>query len=393
MTHSVLVILASLPFMSFSFRSSAEFSVSATQGSVQVPLLPSVAAAHDYCPSSAAGTLVVKCVSAEGLDKKDWFSKSDPYCSVLLSDSHEEESRGLTGKKKAAAKSERMRTKTLDDTHEPEWEEAFGFNIVCPDLPKSYQLEVILKHDQMLHDPTLGRVVLPLQDVMQSSGKDQTFELQDGSGTVVLSSHWCALGDSSCIGTLTEDALVDCGQSCHKALRKAMYAEVKQISSLLSSVESAARMEEMADFMEDLHDDAGDAAENRHGHEARADEEFHDDQEDLWDDIGDGFEDSVKKHWKQARAQVHKLPEAMSTAARSVCHHSLSTAAMVAASPARIAKKYKKHELKSAEQSLKQVENNADSIFKQIVQQLREGNMMPHSNKALDQSCRDYFAR
>lgn len=358
-----------------------------------VPQLPSVAAAHDYCPNSAAGTLVVKCVSAEGLDKKDWFSKSDPYCSMVLSDSNEEEARGFTLKMKAAMKSERMRTRTLENTHKPEWEEAFAFNIVCPHLPESYQLEVIIKHDRMIHDPTLGRVILPLRDVIESSGKDQqTFELHDGSGRVVLQSHWCALGDSSCIGALTDDALVDCGQSCHKALRKAMYAEVGHISSLLSSVQSAARMEAVADFMEDLHDNAGDAAENRHGHRARAEEDYHDTQEDMWDDIGDHFEDNVKKYWKQARRKVEQLPEAMASAAQSVCHHSLSAAARSAASPAGIAKKYTSHALRYAERQLKVVEDNADSIFELMVQQLRVGSMMPRSDTSLRQSCQGYFA-
>lgn len=389
MRQGMLAFVASFLFVASSIRSSTDDS-EAVHNAVPVPSLPSVEGASQACPDSKAGTLVVKCIKAEGLDKKDWFSESDPYCSMLLSDSAEEEVRGWTGKTKAASKSDRMRGKTLQNTHEPDWKEAFGFHIACPILPKSYQVEVVVKHDGII-DKTLGRVILPLSDVMKSSGHEQAFELHDGSGTVTLQSHWCRLGDKSCTGDMTSDTFVDCGQSCHRQLRKVMHEEVAKIKSVLSSVRSAARMEAMADFMEDIHDSAGDAAEHRHGHDARATEDYHDQAEDTWDDIGDHFEDGVKRHWKVARRNAEMLPASLAYAAQAVCGNGISATAMSAASGVAFFKKYSSSAMSSAERQLKDVERAADSIYESMSQQLSEGKMVPQPDVPRHLTCRNYF--
>jgi len=354
--------------------------------------LPSLLAAKDYCPSSMAGTLVVECAKAEGLDKKAWFSNNSPYCTVLLSDASYEEPRGWMGKMKAAPTSDRMKTATLSDTEDPEWGEAFGFSIVCPHVPDSYQLEVILKHDTIGPNPTLGRVYIPLSKFIYEEQKwqDQTFDLKDGSGQVTLKAKWCALGDHSCIGSLSENTLVDCGQSCHGKLRSAMLDAVKRVEQDVDAADSAARMEAVADMMEDMHDDAGDAAEERHGHEARAQEEYHDQQEDMWDDIGDRYEDKVKKEWKAAVKGASNLPNALLSAARGACHGNLDWDVSSAAGGMHFPKKHSYGAARQARNQLSQVEREIDTIYHKMKHQLSMGHLLP-TTSGLQPTCLSYF--
>jgi len=371
----------------------ADLASLSTESATQIAhSLPSLLAAKEHCPSSVAGTLVVECAKAEGLDKKAWFSNNSPYCTVLLSDANSEEPRGWMQKMKAAQTSDRMRTKTLSDTEDPEWEEAFGFSIVCPHVPDSYQLEVILKHDTVGPNPTLGRVYIPLSKFIheEQTWQDQTFDLKDGSGQVTLKAKWCSLGDHSCIGSISENTLVDCGQSCHGRLHSAMLGAVKRVEQEVDAADSAAKMEAMADAMEDMHDDAGDDAEKRFGHEARAQEEHHDQQEEMWDDIGDHYEDKVKGKWKNAAKGARDLPNALFSAARSACHGNLDWDVSSAASGMQFPKKHSFGAARTARHQLTQVERQIDQIYNHMKHELSMGQLLP-TTSGLQPTCLSYF--
>merc|ERR1719217_1496296 len=112
-------------------------------------------------------------------------------------------------------------------------------------------------------------------------------ELRKGNGTVTLRTLWCPLGPyyNECMQQkrpspyysegsqpIKDADYFDCDQGCHNYMAKEAKKKVEMVIDEISEAESAVAREKRADRMEDMYDDLGDVAEERHGHEARLQE-------------------------------------------------------------------------------------------------------------------------
>mmetsp|Transcript_66683 Transcript_66683/g.115913 ORF Transcript_66683/g.115913 Transcript_66683/m.115913 type:complete len:529 (+) Transcript_66683:61-1647(+) len=91
---------------------------------------------------AAPPTLTIFVLSAKGLRNADWGGKSDPYCTVEFSDQ---------------AASQKMKTKVIDDTLNPMWNESFQVEYVPG---KHLNFEVYDKDVGPKRDDLLGKVTL-----------------------------------------------------------------------------------------------------------------------------------------------------------------------------------------------------------------------------------------
>lgn len=117
------------------------------------------------------GRLRVRCVSAQNLAAGDRhvvpaWSSSDPYVVLQLQDSLE------------LPQSAKRRTKTLNKTLNPEWNEEFRFSVrACPD---DLLLHIdVYDHDHGKEDDFLGQASMPLRPLMLAAGGDRCLVKKD----------------------------------------------------------------------------------------------------------------------------------------------------------------------------------------------------------------------
>eukprot|EP01113_Clastostelium_recurvatum_P029178 TRINITY_DN3521_c0_g1_i1.p1 TRINITY_DN3521_c0_g1~~TRINITY_DN3521_c0_g1_i1.p1 ORF type:complete len:672 (-),score=209.61 TRINITY_DN3521_c0_g1_i1:68-2083(-) len=105
--------------------------------------------------------LLVEIVSAKNLVKTDWFGHSDPYCVV--------EFQGQT-----------KRSRVLQHTRDPKWEETFVFGITGETADNQYDMLCITvwNRERLLKDRFMGSVRLQLREIMDALKMVRRFSLE-----------------------------------------------------------------------------------------------------------------------------------------------------------------------------------------------------------------------
>lgn len=222
------------------------------------------------CGQPVVGTLIVGCISANGLyDNDGWLmGKSDPFCRARLTDALNTEKRGSY--QKFVAVSQTLQTRTIKDDLNPSWNETFEFDVTCPQHPdlqgdRKFQLEVTIKDKDWLSSTQLGNVYIPFDDILHRQVKGtSTFPLLQNladsndvrsvAGSVTLSIEWCPKGHDQCINKaraaagsgLRQEAAVDCNMACYRDLQ----------SELASHVDRTIRSLKVAGALYGFHDAA-----------------------------------------------------------------------------------------------------------------------------------------
>jgi len=379
------------------------------------PRFPPIAGASDQCREAMYGTLVVGCVSAEGLHKGSFFDKSDPYCRVRLSDKSATESRGFLKKyKKFIARSASGQTGYKNNDLSPTWNEAFTFELVCPtSMAHLWQLEVAIKDKDIDADDDLGFAYVPLEQVVagQMNGEktlqivtnkaDSKDKRGKGKGKVKLFVQYCAPGDHSCkqgavhsAGAAIEsrsNIRVECGQSCYAHMKKV----ISVVDSARSKVQEAIQQDNLADHFDGLgdhYDDVGDHADDTGNHEAEAHAQH---LEDRYDHLEDRAEANTKHAWKVAVADMGSLKRDLERTASTTCPGSAFVQSVVdAASPAFVSvkKKFKGSHAKAVSGRLNQAGAALKSLGHCLEQRWWAGETLPNIHSVSDH-CQAYFAR
>ena len=260
------------------------------------------------CKGALYGSLVVGCVSAQGLKNVDgWTSLSDPSCRVRISDANPnnlEERGGVAktmklfnkekkGSKKFPLKSEEMLSSEIQNNLNPTWNEAFQFDFVCPESPdhhdQKYQLEVIVQDGGLVQKTKfLGAVYFTLDDIvnakmselsqsthtLQKSAADPDYKgNKNVQGEVTLVVHWCPNdgSHSNCIentAVATKTAghkikdikKVDCHMGCHTSESGCQTDLVADLRSFITSAKDDIKAAKRAKRQMDAQDQLGNLA-------------------------------------------------------------------------------------------------------------------------------------
>eukprot|EP00928_Gymnodinium_smaydae_P023844 TRINITY_DN19512_c0_g1_i1.p1 TRINITY_DN19512_c0_g1~~TRINITY_DN19512_c0_g1_i1.p1 ORF type:complete len:429 (-),score=75.92 TRINITY_DN19512_c0_g1_i1:225-1511(-) len=235
------------------------FSKKKTDGSVnQIQLPPSVPLldAKNACPAAAHGTLMVGCIGAEDLEFAS-SQNSTSFCRVVISDMAA--MRKFIRYKKPARQSLELRSTLVRNSANPQWNDAFSFHMVCPEMPNTYQVDITLKTKGRVLEHTLGRANIPLHDVMSRSftGK-KTLDLQDGKGKLTVVVDYCAGSEATCIADFVkmsniagvkDETTVNCGQDCKRSFLRAANSKIQAVRSQMTVVRLAASAEGLASKM------------------------------------------------------------------------------------------------------------------------------------------------
>lgn len=320
------------------------------------------------CGTAAWGNLYVGILSAHDLVNQDWFSKSDPYARFRLSDRHWREMRSSWVNNNKPVKVTRgMETEARTDNLNPRWKKTFAYEFLCPQIPfapnsaprgpkppivvehlanqalnkgksgHDFQLELTIIDADTLLDDSLGRLKLPVLDLMNGKyqGKN-TFDLseaRDVQGTVDILLWYCGKGsdEQQCederakewkkhgVSTrVVKKTKFDCQMGLHTLLdpsrgRVAKYvARAKSVlAQAIGSASAAERFEKEEDQMDAASDAAAIAAfEAEHKEETkRLQEEWQklEELEEAADRQGDLAQQDREKSWGQAVGLVKQL--------------------------------------------------------------------------------------
>lgn len=360
----------------------------------------------NQCGNALWGTLVVGCVSAFDLKKVDWFSESDPFCRVRISDRAAVETRGFWNRYgKYKPKSDDFRSAIKNDEPDPVWQEAFTFNFLCPQMPQNghrYQVEVTLKDSGVTKNEFLGVVYEPIEKLISGEvAGEVTYDLSDvqradssdsrtAKGRVKLFFKWCAPGDRDCVHSAmtgaglssrnTQD--IDCEMSCAKALHDAAIDAVKGVAHSIDRALQAERLHEHYEDMEDHWDSVGDHLE--HGHNRQA-EDHADRMEDHYDDLEDHYQDQADEYWAHARRQMSRLPDELRHITASTCGSRASESiAQAAMGYSRLfPKKFKKRIADNAKyRGVRDIERKVNEKLACMKQQWKQGYLLTNLGEA-----------
>lgn len=390
---------------------------------VECGSFPTTWSSSAACGGGVTGSLIVGCVSAQGLKNVDWlFGVSDPFCRVRLVDAKRTESRGWWNSyKKFVPVSETFNSKTINNNLDPVWNEAVEFKMMCPQHPDAtgrhrYQLEVYLKDGDMTKSNFLGAVHIPFDDILggRVSGiqnmplkqnQADSGDSRSTQGNVKIVAQWCPTGDSACVQKALRDSgstapamakrpsvpshEVDCEQRCTRKMKPKLG---KIVDDVIDDIKDAIRADEKAEHYDDLEDhyeELEDHAEDRGDHHA---EEHFDDLQDHYEDLEEHYEDQAEEKWKDARKGMSKLIERALLVSRETCGPRVGAyvgqAEHYMNPPPQ--KKFKGKEAKKAISQLKRVKSHFDGVSGCIHNRWSKGEFAP-LREEVSPSCAEYY--
>jgi len=246
------------------------------------------------CGQPLWGTVYVGILSAHDLVSTDWFSASDPYARFRISDKHLREMRGFWSKEKPVPVTDDLVTEYKSNDNHPEWMKTFAFDFLCPQMPfgpndaplgpkppivishpsgvrlnkgksgHEFQVELTIKDSDVNTDDSLGRVKVPVMDIV--NGKHDgltTYQLIGAQGSVDMLFWYCPKDDAQCEADreaewkehnapvrVMKREQFDCEMGCHTLLnptrgRLARYVQAAEttLRRAIGSAENATRFE------------------------------------------------------------------------------------------------------------------------------------------------------
>eukprot|EP00928_Gymnodinium_smaydae_P083811 TRINITY_DN6703_c0_g1_i2.p1 TRINITY_DN6703_c0_g1~~TRINITY_DN6703_c0_g1_i2.p1 ORF type:complete len:457 (-),score=88.88 TRINITY_DN6703_c0_g1_i2:142-1512(-) len=404
-----------------------------------LPQSMSLTDAKASCPTSMHGTLVVGCKNAEGLVSKRGDVNS--LCRLRVSDSAVEQKpgwkKGFSGASKTQSVGSDMSSKVVSNNSNPIWNE----------------VEVIVKNKGRVRETTLGRASVPIQDIVSgASTGEQSLDLTDANGKVMLWLQFCAARDVACVENAMKQigandasgkVSLNCGESCKPDFLRASQAKVSAVQSQLTAALLASNYEGMYNLVSsrmagssarasaptagngssfaqlDVNPNAVkvvgkavDAGVKKHNarraeaaaaitdvqpqpstkKDSAADKQTAAEVVPAAADAAGGGKPARKEtHWAAARTLGEKLPQELEQVAMETCGKAVSrhVAMMMQGRDTKLEEKYSATERSAAVKTMTAIGSALDSIGKQLEEQWWQGHPRPKSGgESVPEDCR-----
>ena len=112
--------------------------------------------------------LYVCVIEASDLPKMDVIGKADPYCEVKMRYPNESKRKNRSSKV--------AKTKRLNNTDHPKWNEHFVYDIKS--IPKDHIKIVIKDHDKLSQDDSIAFVKIPIADLQDGKMVDKWYNME-----------------------------------------------------------------------------------------------------------------------------------------------------------------------------------------------------------------------
>jgi len=257
---------------------------------------------------------------------------------------------------------------------DPEWNEDFEFEFICPQRPlSSYELEVRVDDVGMISTKRMGAVYLKLEDIISGAKKGtQTYQLgskqggSKGHGSVTIDIKWCRHGDRRCAGHAQKKTQVDCEMGCGKPLLQNLEKVVEQTRQSIKAARRGGVVDN--EWKDDTCRGAG-CATNLAA-------------------LNRKYEDTP---WAKAREQIAALKTELSKEAVQTCGQRIEKAIGQASTLKRTpAKKFSYNEARRAEDMLKPVMSKIKWITGCIEQKWWQLELLPYTGQ-VKRACVNHF--